>query len=91
MFLMSLIKKDVHSQGEGGVRVKAYVYCFYDVILLFKSVQGEGVKIHQILAYVLFGQVFLKKYLKNRIPKSPVKFYPRVNSDTRTNRLYYKN
>ena len=25
-----------------GVKAKAYIYCFYDVILLFKSVQGGG-------------------------------------------------
>ena len=36
--------KYVRSKGEGGVKAKAYMYCFYDVILLFKSVQGgEGV------------------------------------------------
>ena len=29
-------------RGRERVRVKAYVYCFYDVILLFKSVQEEG-------------------------------------------------
>ena len=33
--------KYVRSKGEGGVKAKAYMYCFYDVILLFKSVQGR--------------------------------------------------
>ena len=36
--------KHVHSNGEGGVQVKAYIFCFYNVILLFKSaLEGEGV------------------------------------------------
>ena len=35
--------KYVRSKGEGGGQAKTYVYCFYDVILLFKSVQvGRG-------------------------------------------------
>ena len=28
-------------RGREGVKAKAYIYCFYDVILMFKSVQGE--------------------------------------------------
>ena len=27
-------------RGREGVNAKAYIYCFYDVILLFKNVQG---------------------------------------------------
>ena len=32
-------------RGREGVRVKAYFYCFYDVILLFSSIQGGSLKI----------------------------------------------
>ena len=30
-------------RGREGVKEKTYMYCFYDVILLFKSVQGRRV------------------------------------------------
>ena len=32
--------KYVRSKADGGVKAKAYIRCFYDIILLFKSVQG---------------------------------------------------
>ena len=36
--------KYVRSEGKQGVKKKAYIYCFYDVILLFKKVyEEEGV------------------------------------------------
>ena len=36
--------KYVRSEGKQGVQKKAYIYCFYDVILLFKKLyEGEGV------------------------------------------------
>ena len=30
----------MHALRGSGVKAKAYIFCFYDVILLFKSVQG---------------------------------------------------
>ena len=43
-------------RGRDVVKAKAYIYCFYEVILLFKSVQRGGVsENHQIWAYVLYG------------------------------------
>ena len=42
VFLTEPSIKNVRSKGREGVKTKAYVYCFYDVILLFRSVQGEG-------------------------------------------------
>ena len=54
--------KYIHSNGgREGVEAKAQTYCFYDVNLLFKSVQGGGgvggqvSENHQIWAYVLYG------------------------------------
>ena len=43
-------------RGRDVVKAKAYIYCFYEVILLFKSVKRGGVpENHQIRAYVLYG------------------------------------
>ena len=36
--------------GKEDIKAKSYIYCFYDLILLFKSVQGEGVSKNQIWA-----------------------------------------
>ena len=48
-------------KGREGVRVKANVYCFYDVILLFKNEQrGEGLKITKFeRTYFLNGPLFV--------------------------------
>ena len=40
MNLGTIHKERTLYEGEG-VKAKGYIYCFYDVILLFKSVQGE--------------------------------------------------
>ena len=42
VFLTEPAIKNVPSKGREGVKAKAHVYCFYDVILLFRSVQGGG-------------------------------------------------
>ena len=50
-----------------GVRAKVCIYCFYDVILLFKSVQGgKGSENHQIWVYILFEWLLysIKTFLK---------------------------
>ena len=38
--------KYVSSKGRGTVKVKAYIYCFYDAVLLLKRIHwGKGLKI----------------------------------------------
>lgn len=61
--MMTLTKgpsiKYARSRGKERVQAKAYIYCLYDVMLLFKKAQGTGGKgvseNHQIYAYVLYG------------------------------------
>ena len=51
----------MRSEEEEGGQGKAYIYCFYDVILVLESVQGgEGVWKSTNLSYVLYGWSLFK-------------------------------